>query len=166
MSELEALQSSCFVADSIEAVQERVRKEISERVVLGWEPARLPYELGDHLDAAARYLEDSANGEEKAAADIGLTGVTLAVAETGSLVVVPRAGEPRTASLLPRRHVAVVRRDQMRASLSEAFAEIRPTLADVSHVAVITGQSRSADIELSLILGMHGPAELLVIVGP
>lgn len=165
-TELEALKSGCVIASDVEAVRERVRHEIEGQIVLGWDPERLPYELGEHLGGAKRYLRDDAPGEEKEQAEVGLTGVTLAVAETGSLVVLPRAGEPRTASLLARKHVAIVRQDQMRASLEQAFTEIQPMLSEVSQVAVITGQSRSADIELSLILGMHGPAELLVIVGP
>ncbi|MEQ8765601.1 MAG: lactate utilization protein [Planctomycetota bacterium] len=164
--ELEALNSRCSVVSTESALHELVHSEIAGKTVLGWDPERLPYGLSGQLDVSRSYLKGSADGEAKAAAEVGLTGVALAAAETGSIVLMPRSGEPRTASLLPLKHIAIVRADQMRADLAQCLEELQGQFGESSQVNVITGQSRSADIELSLILGMHGPAELHVIVGP
>ncbi len=96
---------------------------------------------------------------EPAAASVGVTGVRYALADTGTLVVTSDAG--RLASLLPRVHVALVALDQLRPSLAEALAEVGEL---PSAWVQITGPSRSADIEGTLTVGVHGPAALHVIL--
>jgi L-lactate utilization protein LutC len=102
-----------------------------------------------------------------ASADLGLTGADLAVAETGSLVLVSGPGKGRTVSLLPACHVAVLGRDRLVPGLAEAG----PTLAawqagpgGGANLVIVTGPSRTADIELTLTRGVHGPRELHVVV--
>ena len=102
-------------------------------------------------------------------ADVGITGVDYAIAETGSCVIMARRGVSRLVSLLPPVHVAVVRTDQVLPSLDELFTLRRAThLAGdpLGYMNIISGPSRSADIEQTLIHGMHGPREAhMVLLG-
>lgn len=125
----------------------------------GLEPFAMP--PGDVDDATER----ARLRERVAAAELGLTGVDLAVAETGSLVIRSGAGRPRSTSLLPGCHVAVFDRTALVESLAQAgvFLELwgAAELEGVGAVvSFITGPSRTADIELTLTRGVHGPKEV------
>jgi L-lactate dehydrogenase complex protein LldG len=104
-----------------------------------------------------------------AAADLGLTGVDLAIAETGTLVMLSGAGRPRTTSLLPTAHVAVFDREVLVESLEqvgiflEAWHDGEPEAGRGAVINFVTGPSRTADIELTLTRGVHGPKEVHVI---
>ena len=100
-----------------------------------------------------------------AQADLGLTGVDLAIAETGTLVVRSGAGRPRSTSLLPPVHIAVFDRTALIESLGQAgvFLEAwhrAEAPGEGAVVSFITGPSRTADIELTLTRGVHGPKEV------
>ncbi|PYM37177.1 MAG: lactate utilization protein, partial [Candidatus Rokuibacteriota bacterium] len=100
-----------------------------------------------------------------AQADLGLTGVDLAIAETGTLVVRSGAGRPRSTSLLPPVHIAVFARTALIESLGQAgvFLEAwhrAEAPGEGAVVSFITGPSRTADIELTLTRGVHGPKEV------
>ncbi len=101
-----------------------------------------------------------------AAAEVGITVADYGIADTGTLVVLPSADEGRLASLLPPRHVAVVRASTLRADLWALIGEIDrdARLRDHSAMIFITGPSRTADIELTLTIGVHGPTAVHVIV--
>lgn len=102
-------------------------------------------------------------------ADIGITGVNYAVAETGTCVLIPSAGISRLVSLLPPVHIAIVNRGQVLPSLDELFTMRRKDFLDGnlgSYMNLISGPSRSADIEYTLVTGVHGPGEVhMVLVG-
>ncbi len=100
-----------------------------------------------------------------AGADLGLTGADLAIAETGSLVLASGVGKGQGASLLPPSHVALFGRDQLVAGLEEAGVVLEawhtaPPAGAGASVVIITGPSRTADIELTLTRGVHGPGEV------
>jgi L-lactate dehydrogenase complex protein LldG len=99
-------------------------------------------------------------------ADLGLTGVEYAVAASGTIVVAASPIHPRSASLLPLIHVAVVRRDQLLPDLAALADRIRQDYPErlSSGLALITGPSRTADIEQTLSIGVHGPGELHVLL--
>lgn len=111
-------------------------------------------------DAAAR----AALIQRLAGADMGLTGVDLAVAETGSLVLVSGAGKGRAVSLLPACHVALLGPDQLLGTLEEAGVVLESWEATGAgagaNIVFVTGPSRTADIELTLTRGVHGPREV------
>ena len=95
-------------------------------------------------------------------ADLGITGVTYAIAETGSCVVTPRRGVARLASLAPPAYVALVEADQVLGSLDDYFALTRLAYQKSrgrvpNYVNFISGPSRTADIEQTLTIGVHGP---------
>jgi L-lactate dehydrogenase complex protein LldG len=104
-----------------------------------------------------------------AQADVGLSGVDCAIAETGTLVLSARSGQMRGVSLLPPVHVAVARTTQIVATLADALVLLRTAEADVPHylsscVSFITGPSRTGDIELTLTIGVHGPGALHLVL--
>ncbi len=102
---------------------------------------------------------------------IGVTGADFAVAETGSVIVMPRNGLARLVSLVPPIHVAVVRQEELVESLDDVFLlrrlEYWRNGGEMgSYVNFITGPSRTADIEMKLVVGVHGPREVhLVMLG-
>ena len=104
-----------------------------------------------------------------AGADLGITGVDYAIAETGTCVIVPTAGASRLVSLLPPVHIALVERGQVLPSLDELFTMRRRDFVGGelgSHMNLITGPSRTADIEYKLVTGVHGPGEVhMVLIG-
>lgn len=98
---------------------------------------------------------------------VGLTGVDAALAGTGSIVVVSGEGKSRQASLLPLVHVAVIKRDDVIADLETFYKNTdRATFSNHSNIAVISGPSKSADIAMELIHGMHGPGEVHLVLVP
>jgi L-lactate dehydrogenase complex protein LldG len=100
-----------------------------------------------------------------AAAQVGITAVDFALADTGSLVVSARPGAPRGLSLLPALHVALVLGGQVVADLDHALRQYAAAAAGLpSAIHVITGPSRTSDIENDLTIGVHGPAAVLAIV--
>jgi L-lactate dehydrogenase complex protein LldG len=99
-------------------------------------------------------------------ADVGVTGADLAIAETGTLVLRSAAGRPRSTSLLPPCHVALFDRSTLVETLEqvgialEAWHEGPAADGEGAVIAFITGPSRTADIELTLTRGVHGPKEV------
>jgi L-lactate utilization protein LutB len=90
----------------------------------------------------------------------GITGALVGIAESGSLVLVGGEGRPLTASLLPEIHIAILRESDLVPTLADALA--RPEILAASAAVIITGPSRTADIEMALTIGVHGPKELHV----
>jgi len=84
-----------------------------------------------------------------------------ALADTGSVVLLS-SDEPRARSLLPFTHVTIVREDRILPGLAELFEALGADLP--SSVAIVTGPSRSADIEQKLTVGVHGPGEVHVVL--
>ena len=109
--------------------------------------------------------------QEAAAAGLGITGADYAVAETGSVVLLPRRGISRLVSLLPPVHLALVRPQDVVESLDDLFLlrrlEYHRNGGEMgSYLNFITGPSRTADIEQTLVEGVHGPKEVhMVLLG-
>jgi len=150
---------------------------IEELTALGGEVIRvsgeeLPGRLAEFLKAkgADRVLVDDSGAKYVAGIPLvrepdpmvraGVTGALVGIAESGSLVIVSGQAHPLTASLLPEIHVAILRASAIHASLAQVLnrAEVREAAAGV----IITGPSRTADIEMTLTIGVHGPKELVV----
>lgn len=93
---------------------------------------------------------------------VGITGADLGIAASGSLVLEHGPGRPRSASLLVEHHIALLPVECIVDSLEEAMNRV--DLTETSNVAVITGPSRTGDIESILTLGVHGPRHLHIIV--
>ena len=93
---------------------------------------------------------------------VGVTGALLGIAESGSLVLVEGADHPLTASLLPEIHIAILRASDLVPTMADALA--RPEIRQAASSVIITGPSRTADIEMTLTIGVHGPRELHVFI--
>jgi L-lactate dehydrogenase complex protein LldG len=100
---------------------------------------------------------------------ICISGADAGIAESATVIVRGGVGRPRLASLLAPAYIAVLRRSQISRGLGEALGQIRARhgdtlFDDASALICITGPSRTADIELTLTLGVHGPREVHVIL--
>lgn len=121
-------------------------------------------ELEPEIDAKRQEVR-----ERLARAEIGLSGVDYAIAETGTLALSALPGQMRGVSLLPPVHVAVASSEQIVATLADCLALFQAEGPSVqerlsSCVSFITGPSRTGDIELSLTVGVHGPGELHLVI--
>ncbi len=107
-----------------------------------------------------READPKVRGGPSASPRAGITGALAGIADTGTLVIVGGKGKPLTASLLPEIHVAILRAKDIYANLPQVLnlPEVRKAPAAV----LISGPSRTADIEMTLTIGVHGPKELHV----
>jgi L-lactate dehydrogenase complex protein LldG len=142
--------------------------------VIAWHPGALGFDPGPGLAAerlVCHAMPDPVPDEAErrrlretiATAPLGLTGVDLALAETGTLILRSGPGRPRSTSLLPACHIAVFDRTALVESLAQVGVFLEAWHADEAPGAginFITGPSRTADIELTLTRGVHGPKEV------
>ena len=117
------------------------------------------------MGAARVYLRD-----KFIAADAGITGANALVASTGSVMLVSNEGNARLCSSLPPLHIVVAGVDKLVATMTDAAATLDMLPASAtgqtmsSYVSFISGPSRSADIEMSLSLGVHGPRDVHIVL--
>jgi L-lactate dehydrogenase complex protein LldG len=164
-------------AADVPAALEGICRERAARRLVAWPAEDLGVAIAPALGAAGITVESMPrvvppDAERRrlraliAEADLGVTGADLAVAETGTLVLVAAAGRPRSTSLLPPCHVALFDRAALVESLEqvgialEAWHEGPPPAGRGAVISFITGPSRTADIELTLTRGVHGPREI------
>lgn len=100
------------------------------------------------------------------AAEVGVTGVLVAAADTGTLAIAAAPGRPRSISLVPPVHVAVVPFDRLVADYAELVTVVGTQRPLPSGVQLVTGPSKSADIEMRLVTGVHGPVRVVVLLHP
>jgi len=98
--------------------------------------------------------------------DVGISCVQAAIAETGTLLLDSSRERHRLVSLVPPVHIAILKESQIVGTLGEALALLRQSEQLTPIATLVTGPSRTADIELTLAIGVHGPQELYVIVWP
>jgi L-lactate dehydrogenase complex protein LldG len=163
-------------ADAVPTVIVALARERDARRLVAWHASALGADWTGPLDAAGIATETMpmsvvTDADERARlravtaeAGLGLTGVDLALAETGSLVLRSGPGRPRSTSLLPPCHVAVFDRGVLVESLAQVSVFLEAWHAHDDGLGgvinFITGPSRTADIELTLTRGVHGPKEV------
>jgi L-lactate dehydrogenase complex protein LldG len=128
------------------------------KVIQAWEADWLPAGLMDTLQASGISISHARDPQIR----LGLTGALAGIAESGTLVLAAGPGRPQTASLLPEIHIAILNAGDIVERLAEALAQ--PEIRSVSSLALITGPSRTADIEMTLTIGVHGPGRLVVLL--
>jgi L-lactate dehydrogenase complex protein LldG len=141
------------------ALEELVKKEKIAKAI-AWQTSELT-ELGiaNILTAlGVTIVPPDAPSRALAECDLGITGVDGVLAETGTLVLRSSYEHPQLVSLLPRVHLAIIRPSDLRADLQNVFAEIKSG----KRAVLITGPSRTTDIEKVLTIGVHGPKALYV----
>jgi L-lactate utilization protein LutC len=144
-----------------------VRERGARRVLFGAGPVFDGLDWAGALrEAGAEVMTVEEGREAFFAADLGLSGVDYLIAETGSVVQLSRPDQPRSLSLLPPVHVAVAQRSQLLPDLFDLFEAVpwaqRGGLP--SGLSLITGPSKTGDIELRLVTGVHGPGEVHVVL--
>ncbi len=178
----EIVKDPVDVAQRVVARIEDWRKEYGRpeppgNEILSWAPSMLPIpDVAPQLEQfgfslfVPEDLHDKAERDHAAKLSAGLTGVDAAFAGTGSMVVVPGLGKSRAASLLSMHHIALVPVSKVFATLESWLAELRSNgsleglFRDHAQIAFITGPSKSADIELNLTLGVHGPRDVHAVI--
>lgn len=142
-------------------------------VVVTPELSRLAGELrdrGTNARVGARGSEDAPPGHDGLegllrSAGTGVTECLTAVASSGTIVVGPGGGNGGLIAALPPLHVAILHEADIRESLAEALGSIEGRFAELGGECVfVTGPSRTADIEMLSVVGVHGPVSLEVIV--
>ncbi len=96
--------------------------------------------------------------------DAGITTVAGAIADPGALILWPSDKEPRLMSLVPSIHIAVLEADNIFSSFLETMQEEKWSTKMPTNVVLISGPSKTADIEMTLAFGVHGPRELIVLI--
>ncbi len=104
-----------------------------------------------------------ANGEDRT----GLTGCFCAIAETGTLLLLSSPATPKATALLPETHICVARAARMVDTMEESFALMRDETGEPPRATFfVSGPSRTADIEQTIVIGAHGPYRVHVILVP
>ncbi|MBL8308120.1 MAG: lactate utilization protein C [Rubrivivax sp.] len=98
------------------------------------------------------------------AVDAGITDTVAGIADTGTLVLRTGPHEPRTLSLVPQVHLALLRTSTLYAGLPAAFQALAPEADMPSNLLLVTGPSKTADIQQVLAYGAHGPKVLVVVL--
>ena len=113
------------------------------------------------LKADGEFLE-KASAAELFECDLGITSAQFGIAETGTLVLESEKEFNRLTSLVPTIHVCLLEAKSIRQTLGEVLATLENNLSRT--ITFITGPSRTSDIELTLAIGVHGPAQLFVFI--
>jgi L-lactate dehydrogenase complex protein LldG len=108
--------------------------------------------------------ERAAMRSRVADADLGIAEADFAIASTATLAVVSTADRPSSLTLLPTASLAIVQIDRVMPNLATVLAALGPDGVAANRLTLITGPSRTADIEKRIVLGVHGPKSLHVIV--
>jgi L-lactate dehydrogenase complex protein LldG len=147
------------MADFRAALAELVRLEGVKRATCWTTPEMEVWGVATALQAlGVEIIPADADKHRVASCELGVTGVDAALPETGTLALTSSPERPRVASLLPRVHLALLRSAVLRPDLHQVFAESQAA----GYSVLISGPSRTADIELTLTLGVHGPKALYV----
>jgi L-lactate dehydrogenase complex protein LldG len=116
-------------------------------------------ELVPYIRSADSFKNRLFNGIEA-----GLTDTLGAIADTGSLILWPSMAEPRLLSLVPHMHLALLRADALYDTFWQVVTEQRWADGMPTNALLISGPSKTADIEQTLAYGVHGPKRLVVLV--
>lgn len=170
---LDAVGAQSAVARDARDAGRLLRAWLDEReaVTLAHSDLELAAEVAREARDAAGHgtlelIAPTADRETLLETSAGVTGAQLGIAETGTLALASAVERSRLTSLVPPLAVAVLPVDQIEATLEDALARLKPDAPDQHSRAItfVTGPSRTADIEMTLVVGVHGPKELFVLL--
>ena len=163
----EAQTAGCTVyqvSSSTQVVTTILSLIAEDKAIVSWDLSNIP------VSGLTEAFNDAgiSRSRNNASARVGLTGADAGLAATGSLVLQSGPGRYRAASLLPPVHIAVLAAGQIVPDLESWWAEQEAAGLDAvrrhSNIVIVTGPSRTADIAMQLVMGMHGPRELHLIL--
>lgn len=162
---LEALAGKTHLALSGDAARNYVEAAIAGKTAVA-SNAPFLWECGiTSLDGVRSGVTDREELRELCATlDFGITSADYLLADTGTLVMISSPAEARMISLLPPAHIAVVPRERILTGLDELFTVVERPADISSSMVLITGPSRTADIEQFLVRGVHGPGSIHVVL--
>ncbi|MDP9454786.1 MAG: lactate utilization protein [Actinomycetota bacterium] len=169
IEKLEALKGHGFRAESGDEAREYVvslARSRGAKLLVRWDDEELAGFDAPLADAGVEVAvprDPEGLREVAGRADVGLSTASWAIAETGSLVLESGQGRGRSVTLLPPTYVAVLRADRILGTVPEAISKYAGGKVP-ANVCFHTGPSRSGDIEMSLVVGMHGPGDVHVVV--
>jgi L-lactate dehydrogenase complex protein LldG len=158
------MQVHPVTADSVgEKIVDLLRQRNCQRIGLSSSPSLDRFNIPTALRHAGLDLRMWSDLERDAVYDMdcGITDVAWAIAETGSLAIRPSPAHGRSISLVPPLHIAIVQPENLIADLVDLFAEVP---RDAIGVTLITGPSKTADIEGRLVVGVHGPGQVHILL--
>jgi len=162
---IEALAGKTHRAQSLEDARDYVEKVIAGRKAIASNAAVLRECRITALAGVESGVTNAAHLRElSATAAVGITGADYALADTGTLVMLASPQEARLISLLPPVHIAIVEHQRLLTGLDELLSILPRPAEQTSSMVLITGPSRTADIEQILVRGVHGPGEIHVVV--
>lgn len=180
MAELANVKGEAFAVEDDAAARAKVMELMEEheaKRILAWDFKHIPVEgLEEAIRAAGiEIIQPDTHDEFRAetlahaeTAQVGLTGADAAAATTGTLVFTTAPGKGRIPTVLAPNYIVVIRQDQILTRIESWIAQIRANaLGDIrehANFCFITGPSRTGDIEMELILGVHGPGRVQVVV--
>ncbi len=157
------------VNDVVDAPTAAVRYLISQglatKAVVWPQLADLPWAAAGLEVEARRPRRDESEGADL----VGITGCFCALAETGTLVLTSGSDTPASTHLLPETHIAIVRASRIVADMEDAFELLRTERGGVAQmmprsINMVSGPSRTGDIEQTIVLGAHGPYRVHIII--
>lgn len=137
----------------------------AQRGVVNAEPPLSDMDLAGRWPAIAWHVVGQTPGDLRnfcAAADVGISMADAALAETGTVVISSGPGKSRLATLLPPVHIALVPADRLTADLFTWTAGRRGALP--ANVVLVSGPSKTADIEQTMAIGVHGPKRFIAVL--
>jgi L-lactate dehydrogenase complex protein LldG len=147
------------VADLDPLLERLVREHEVRRACLWATPLLTRLDIAGRLAAlGVTIVPPDAGHRALAECDLGVTEADFALPETGTIGLLSSVERPRGVSLLPRIHLALVEPAALLADLHQVLAEAK----HAPYLVLVTGPSRTADIELKVTLGVHGPQQLHV----
>lgn len=152
-------------AEALDRLGDALRDLGAARVVANDELPLAGVDLAARWPGIAWHVVGRTEGDLRAfcaGADAGVTGADAALAETGSVIISSGPGRSRMASLLPPVHIALVTAERLSSDILTWAAARSGDLP--ANVTVISGPSKTADIEQTLAIGMHGPKRVIVIL--
>ena len=142
-----------------QALADLVKNESIRRAVTWNTPGLAQLGVRERLRGlGVEVIPHDAEKQVMAEAELGITEADFALPETGTIALLSSPDKPRSVSLLPRVHLAILHSSALRADLHEVFAEAK----NEGYLIFITGPSRTSDIELITTIGVHGPRSLYV----
>ena len=157
-TELEAL-GGVFIPCNEGELADRIGALLTDKninTIMTWDDNHLPAGLAEALQGQGFSVQNEPNPGIR----VGITGAAAGIAETGTLVVTSGNGKPQSTSLLPETHIAILREVDLQPNLAKVLS--LPEIRNASVVSLISGPSKTADIEMTLTVGVHGPGEVIV----